>query len=171
MPTRSKFNLLDYVNIQCEGATITLELILPFTKWPESLYTKYGAIVRILISPEAGEELLEYPQHVAFCRDVRVCPRKSGGNDNPSCRRNAFGICCDATYFYNEAPIPCRALGLIQGYSAARIQQLQSEAAAKLRRLISADPSMVEMCHEFTVGGVMPSGKEIAANLARLAGI
>ena len=67
--------------------------------------------------------------------------------------------------------IPCRALGLMLGYSASRIQQLQSEAAAKLRRLIMADPPMVEMCHEFSVGGVMPSGDEIAADLRRVVGI
>jgi hypothetical protein len=171
MAKRPKFNLLDYVKIQHEGETITLKLIVPFTKWPEPLYNKFGAIVRILTSPAASEELLEYPQHVAFCRDVRVCPKKCGVRENPSCQRNAFGSCCDATYFYNESVIPCRALGLMQGYSAARIQQLQSEAAAKLRRLIMADPPMVEMCHEFSVGGVMPSGDEIAADLRRLVGI
>jgi hypothetical protein len=171
MAKRPKLNLLDYVKIHREGATINVELIVPLTKWPEPLYIKYGAIVRILTSPEAGEELLEYPQHVAFCRDVRVCRKKSGAKDNPCCQRNAFGICCDATYLYNEGAIPCRALGLIQGYSAARIQQLQSEAAAKLRRLIMADPIMVEMCHEFSVGGVMPSWEEIAADLGRLVDI
>jgi hypothetical protein len=171
MVKRPKFNLLDYVKIKPEGETITLKLIVPFTKWPEPLYNKFGAIVRILTSPEAGEELLEYPQHVAFCRDVRVCPKKNGVRENPSCPRHAFGSCWDATYFYNESVIPCRALGLMLGYSASRIQQLQSEAAAKLRRLIMADPPMVEMCHEFSVGGVMPSGDEIAADLRRVVGI
>jgi hypothetical protein len=171
MTKTPKFNLLDYVKILREGATISLELIVPLTKWPEPLYNKYGAIVRILTCPEAAEELLEFPQHVAFCRDARVCPKKNGVKDNPSCRRNVFGICCDSTYCYNEGVIPCRALGLIHGYSAARIQQLQSEAAAKLRRLIMADPSMVEMCRELSVGGVMPSGEEIAGDLGRLVGI
>jgi hypothetical protein len=164
-------NLLDYVNIQDEGATLIVELIAPFTKWPEPLLVKYGAIVRLLTCPDAAEELLEYPQHVAFCSDVRVCPKKTDAKDNPSCARNVFGICCDATYFYNEGAIPCRALGLMQGYSAARIQQMQSEASAKLRRMIMADPSMVEMCREFRVGGMMPSGQEIAADLERLIGI
>lgn len=171
MAKGSKLNLLDYVSIQREDATIALELIVPFTKWPEPLYQKYGAMVRILTSPDAGNDLLEFPQHVAFCRDVGLCPRKSGANDNPSCPRNALGICCDATYFYNESAIPCRALGFIQGFSAARIHQLQSEAAAKLRRLIMADPYLVEMCQEWSVGGSMPSGEEIATDLGRPAGV
>jgi hypothetical protein len=34
MAERPKFNLLAYVKIQLEGATITLELIVPFAKWP-----------------------------------------------------------------------------------------------------------------------------------------
>ena len=171
MAKKPKFNLLDYVKIRLDDATITLEVIVPLTRWPEPLYDEYGAIVRMLTAPEPGEALLEYPQHVAFCRDVRDCPKKTEVQDNPSCRRNASGICCDATYFFNEDLIPCRALGLIQGYSSSRIQQLQSEGAAKLRRRIMADPSMVEMCHEFSVGGVMPSGEEIAADLRRMVGI
>jgi hypothetical protein len=167
----SKLNLLDYVNIRREGPTIAVELIAPFTKWPEPLLLEYGPMVRILTCPDASEELLEYPQHVALCRDVRLCPNKIGAKDNPPCPRNVFGFCCDATYCHNEGAIPCRVLGLMQGYSAARIQQMQSEAAAKLRRVIMADASMVEMCQEFSVGGMMPSGEEIVADLEQLIGI
>ena len=71
----------------------------------------------------------------------------------------------------NDGTIPCRAIGKILGFSPARIQQLQAEAAAKARRLIMSDPSLVEMCHEFHIGGVMPSGEELAADVGRLAGI
>jgi hypothetical protein len=171
MAKRSKFDLLDYVKIHREGASFTLELIVPLTKWPAHLYDKYAAIVRILTCPEPGDDLLEYPQHLALCRDVRKCPNKSGDQNNPSCLRNACGICCDATYFFNEGLIPCRALGMIHGYSAARVQQLQAEGAAKLRRLMMADPSMVEICQELRVGGVMPSVEEMAAGLGQMAGL
>jgi hypothetical protein len=171
MAKRPKFDLLDYVKIHHEGASFTLELMVPFTKWPVHLYDKYAAIVRIMTCPEPGDELLEHPQHLALCRDVRKCPNKNGDQDNPSCLRNACGICCDATYFFNEGLIPCRALGLIQGYSAARVQQLQAEAAAKLRRLMMADPAMVEICQELRVGGVMPSVEEMAAGIGQMAGL
>jgi hypothetical protein len=171
MAKRPTFNLLDYVKIQSQGETITIGLIVPFRKWPEPLYNKFGPIVRILTSLEADNELLEFPQHVALCQDVRACPKKAGIQENPSCLRYAFGCCYDATYSYNESVIPCRAWGLMQGYSSARIQQMQTEAAARLRRLIMADPPMVEMCHEFGVGGTMPSREEIATDLRRLVGI
>ena len=71
MAKKPKFNLLDYVKIRLDDATITLEVIVPLTRWPEPLYDEYGAIVRMLTAPEPGEALLEYSQHVAFCRDVR----------------------------------------------------------------------------------------------------
>ena len=47
MAKKPKFNLLDYVKIRLDDATITLEVIVPLTRWPEPLYDEYGAIVRM----------------------------------------------------------------------------------------------------------------------------
>jgi hypothetical protein len=165
----SKLTLLNYVRIH--GEHLYVELLVPFNTWPEALYAKYGWMVRVLTSLQNSEELLEFSQRVAFCRDVSICPSKPGTDDHPACPRNALGICCDATFSENDGTIPCRALGKIFGFSPARIQQLQAEATAKLRRLIMADPTMVEMCQEFRIGGAMRSGEEIAADIGRLAGI
>jgi hypothetical protein len=167
----SKLNLLNYVRIQLTDDDLHLELLVPYPNWPEVLYNKYGWLVRVLTSLESSDELLEFPQRVAFCCDVRFCPSKTGTDDNPDCKRSALGICCDASFMQNDGTIPCRAIGKILGFSPARIQQLQAEAAAKARRLIMSDPSLVEMCHEFHIGGVMPSGEELAADVGRLAGI
>jgi len=167
----SKLDVLDYVRIAATTEELHIELLVPFNSWPEALYAKYGWMVRVLTSLENSDELLEFSQRVAFCRDVCICPSKAGADDNPACPRNALGICCDATFSENDSTIPCRALGKIFGFSPARIQQLQAEATARLRRLIMADPTMVEMCEEFRIAGVMRSGEEIAADIGRLAGI
>lgn len=171
MVKASKLNLLNYVRIHGTDEDIHVELLVPFTNWPEALYSKYGWMVRVLTSLQSSDELLEFSQRVAFCRDVLICPSKTGTDDNPACPRNALGICCDASFLQNDGTIPCRALGKIFGFSPARIQQLQAEATAKLRRLIMSDPSLVEMCEEFHIGGVMPSGEQIAADIGRLARI
>ena len=167
----SQDNVLNYVRIAGTTEELHLELLVPFNSWPEALYAKYGWMVRVLTSLENSDELLEFSQRAAFCQDVCICPTKTGTDDNPACPRNALGICCDVTFTENDGTIPCRPLGKIFGFSPARIQQLQAEATAKLRRLIMADPTMLEMCEEFRIGGVMPSGEEIAAEIGRLAGI
>ena len=106
MVKASKLNLLNYVRIHGTDEDIHVELLVPFTNWPEALYSKYGWMVRVLTSLQSSDELLEFSQRVAFCRDVLICPSKTGTDDNPACPRNALGICCDASFLQNDGTIP-----------------------------------------------------------------
>jgi hypothetical protein len=171
MTQGAKRRLLNYVRIDGSDENFHLELIVPLRNWPIDLYNEFGWMVRVVKSLELAVDLIEFPQKVAFCRDLCGCPSKAGSTDNPSCPRNCLGICCDATFSYNDGAIPCRALGRIFGLSPARIQQLQAVATAKVRRLVMADPSLVEMCAEFNIRGGMPSSEQIASELETLAGI